>query len=636
MREMSGSLATRTGRQPFALICRLGELQLAQSAQRLTMRTRWIGQAALVGTLLVGQVNASPGGIDVASDEVYLDLTTHRFSSRLTAKPGYQINIAVIDSKNAHVTLYYWPKDGDTSCPAANTTLPSIPDGARERAGAPSGAPDVDKQKYVFKIGPLKYAQRYCFATEVSVTRDLTATEKEAVNAALDATVFSFFDAPPPPCSRPDSVPSACIAQTFESQLGWPPAALAVNLPSESQAIPFKDAFLAFLNTDAGFKHSLEQALGQAHSSSALSASALIMIARAKAAVDGWIADPTLDPISNEKPADLVTKLKALHKDALVKELEPAMSDKSKFIVLLRKYRAALAQEAPTVVKGSAQLKNLLLDTGDAEPTYFRIDHKVFQGEIEPLLTAAPAALTAGLDALFAKYPSPDVLVKMSGYSDASLGDLKRVLIELAGARTLMKQWALAKARVTSLTRDNPGYAAFRDRLQSVAHRLESGKTMQFEPSYADRFPLYVSADVGFAEFQYLNGKAHPSEGELLPYFGLNCYFTPLDKDEALPGNIFREPGRRFALMAGLTLASTSGHGALGISGPVSGKVPMLGVGYRLTDYIRLGAGSFMYYQASNPLSDDKKTKAGLYISASMDLDVVGTVEGWASNAKLP
>jgi hypothetical protein len=146
--------------------------------------------------------------------------------------------------------------------------------------------------------------------------------------------------------------------------------------------------------------------------------------------------------------------------------------------------------------------------------------------------------------------------------------------------------------------------------------------------NYAERLPFYISADVGVSFIPILN--------ETAPYIGINFYFASVDKDVSLLeyGGFFETFRERFSIMIGINLGEVRNEGE-NLEGVLGKKKIFLGAGYRLTDYLRFGAGVLTYQiQVPNPLVNKQELKGSPYLSVSVDIDAVATIKNLVSAIK--
>lgn len=126
---------------------------------------------------------------------------------------------------------------------------------------------------------------------------------------------------------------------------------------------------------------------------------------------------------------------------------------------------------------------------------------------------------------------------------------------------------------------------------------------------------LYVSGDLGVA--------AIPEFSKVVPYFGTNIYFRPVNKNVTLAaapdGDWF---GRRFSLMFGISISSIAkANYRNDLFGSSFNLVT--GAGLRITDYFRLNAGALWYQKLNeNPLNSNSHIQPTFFVSFSIDLDV--------------
>jgi hypothetical protein len=133
--------------------------------------------------------------------------------------------------------------------------------------------------------------------------------------------------------------------------------------------------------------------------------------------------------------------------------------------------------------------------------------------------------------------------------------------------------------------------------------------------TFVSRAAWYFSADLGLAYVGRFD--------EFLAYFGLNIYFRPVNKQVPLA----RKGGflRRFAAMVGVTLQSVEKEGQR--KGIFGNKGLVYGVGYRLSDYVRLTVGGVLFYEIdSNPTISEEKVSTVGFIAVSFDWDIKGTL----------
>jgi hypothetical protein len=204
------------------------------------------------------------------------------------------------------------------------------------------------------------------------------------------------------------------------------------------------------------------------------------------------------------------------------------------------------------------------------------------------------------------------------------------------GCRALRKTARFAHRAVAALDAERAGRAALDTaiaRFDEALTRWTTGRpllrTRQVTsplPGYTQRLGYYVSGDLGLAMPFF------GAEPTLVSFIGINFYFAPVDKDRPMDASTaFRE---RFSLTAGLTLGTLT-DAAHTVQGSLGGASALAGVGYRLTDYARLGVGAVLFRQAdANPTVRRDHLRLAPYWALSVDLDVAGTVKGFYTSAQ--
>ena len=135
----------------------------------------------------------------------------------------------------------------------------------------------------------------------------------------------------------------------------------------------------------------------------------------------------------------------------------------------------------------------------------------------------------------------------------------------------------------------------------------------------------YVSPDLGVI-LGFPTAGATPQVW-VMPYFGLNFYFTAVDRTVPLNqlvgdyGQAFRQ---RVSLTVGMTLTDPSIPGRT-VEKPLGfGNYPLLALGVRLTHFVRITGGAVFYRVADkNPASGDSRLMAAPFVGTSLDADVV-------------
>ena len=144
--------------------------------------------------------------------------------------------------------------------------------------------------------------------------------------------------------------------------------------------------------------------------------------------------------------------------------------------------------------------------------------------------------------------------------------------------------------------------------------------TRSADPTFTERATAYISADVGTVFPRFSAGNWGASL-----FVGVNFTFSPLDKD--IPLSEDGGFGKRFSLIAGLTITEFRDDAGT-VTGVAGGQAALLGVGYRISDYLRIGAGGVLFRQTHpNPAIDSQSLKVAPYVALSVDSDVAGLIK---------
>lgn len=138
--------------------------------------------------------------------------------------------------------------------------------------------------------------------------------------------------------------------------------------------------------------------------------------------------------------------------------------------------------------------------------------------------------------------------------------------------------------------------------------------------SFITRQRAYLSADFGFL---YAEGPE-----EALPYIGTNIYFAPVNKQAPLT---WRDghPWKRLGVTIGVTIGKFSDDRTQAL---FSSNNLTVGVGYRVTESIRVGGGIVGFKKKDpDPLVSGTSPATSYYVSASFDWDVNGLIQ-WFGN----
>jgi len=589
---------------------------------------------------------------------VFLDLETKRFDAPLREDAGNVIAISTIAPKKASLTIAYWRLKKGESCPEPGPELVELTPSQRERATFRSFAPhspvDEDRAHFVTNIGPLLYPERYCFHIGGTVATELSGHTKfkisHALEQALDKAAKEMLDAEPTACTdayakRQDDA-AALVLCVLEDRFAKAVAAekelteLRVLVPGSSDPASLTEALHLILESSEATRKRVVGAL-----SAGFDRTDRIneLKAELRAKYDA-AKDVTLHPLAGVSAADLKAWArkagvssrthKKIGKASTAEELDDVVHEPAVLKELLEKK----VWEAAPKEKESA-LQFVFLSEEKPRTPGQRLEAVAIKELLRAEVTRATTEATSLEDTLDALQKAEKAiqdagLKKAYGKTDADAAPGRGTVEELTGAiagmalaLTLEKKTKDDFDKLTLTQQGKPSPLAAELTKSMVALERSTGVgSFSAEPDYAQRFPLYITADVGLALILFPVDEKPRTRPDLVPYFGLNIYFIPVDKEERLrevvrPGRNFL---RRFSVMAGISLIEPRiQKDALNIEGVLGQQVLLTGVGLRPTDYIRLGAGATHFTTRSrNPLSERREYRAAPYVSISVDLDV--------------
>ena len=588
---------------------------------------------------------------------VFLDLETKRFDAPLREDAGNVIAISTIAPKKASLTIAYWRLKKGESCPEPGPGLVELTPSQRERATFRSFAPhspvDEDRAHFVTNIGPLLYPERYCFHIGGTVATELSSHTKfkisHALEQALNKAADEMLDAPGKACTgayeNREKDAAALFLCVLEDRFATAVAAekdltdLRVVVPGSSDAASLTEALRITLQSSEATRKTivglLSAGLDRTDRINRLKADLRAKYDAAK--------DVTLDPLAGISPAELagwarqagvsratrnkiknasVAKLDSVvHEPAVLKELlekkvweaAPDKKEKALEFVLLSngKPRTSGQRLQPVAIKKLLGAE-IALATNEATS---------LADTLSALEKAEKAVQSAGLDSA---YGTADAAAAL-GRPELNGLTAEFVVVKVALTPEKKAKDAFEKQTITKNGKPSPIAVELTKSMVTLDRSTGVG-SFSAEPDYAQRFPLYITADVGLAMILFPVEEKPRTRPDLVPYFGLNLYFIPVDKEERLrdvvrPGRNFL---RRFSVVAGISLIEPRiQKDALNLGGVLGQQVLLTGVGLRPTDYIRIGAGATHFTTRSrNPLSERRSYRAAPYISISVDLDV--------------
>lgn len=599
-----------------------------------------------------------------APGAIYFDSDTGRFAAAFTGGSNRTFEVFTrLKGDSRKVELIYWPRpkqgcpnEGEAVTLATARAKDAIPEDAVRRAALRGeGDDDGTRHRFIARVGPLRINTKYCFHLSYEQSQPLSADQKDRIALALTNTIdaaVSWARADQSPhaasCTRAASLKdralSYCELTTeLTKQLGEL-AKLSVAAPRGSSSVRLTKAFAQLLETHPEFGRALADTL-----SSLIGAEASRNeYPRARGALEGTTGFPlTYDPLAGLELRDVIEAAPA--KERKKYQALPAGSARSAWATMLWSDR-----EAFTARKAWEQLKDgkqsilrdfFLLSDGQprkSQPIGLVIEEIEMRNVVAELPSGTPtAASKRALDEAVGRYLP---IAELRALPRGSTPEIITYVTALSTLQAYVDAILSAEAKLAKLrTRGDGGslptpFWTLLDEVESLERFTAAGR-FAWEPSFTERFPLYVTADLGLAG-SLIPIRERPDRFELVAYFGLNLYFAAIDKDEPVrwkpsKEGLGRNFGRRFAATAGVSLTRPRLNTDIGIGGVLRNQVLLMGAGYRVLDYLRVGAGAMMYRQDSpNPLSDKTFTRFAPYLSLSMDIDVIGTVRGWFDRAR--
>lgn len=604
--------------------------------------TRLLAPTLLIATMaLPGQGRAAtPTGPKVASDEVYLDVSNSTFGGRLSYGSG-ETAIAIIEPVGTNATLFHWPS-ADKNCAVC-------PDKVRRRAGAPTGAPVGGMQKLVFKVGPLWAGRTHCFKVIIKRLAPLSSRERLEVDNALLQAVGDLGDqkytGQMPGCrvSGKARILSCQVVWLFRKALGWTRDQTLTDRPGRDGPGNIYTELGDTLASDPGLRALVAKLVLARENRKVLNQTVTKKLGwldteGKKIPADGVIYDPLYGVTSREVKEGIVSPaLAAKIPDALLApDQRKALLNKlwalGAELKLVSAWRADMRADALKAIKSFFGHKGkqprrvvltneqLLKATKAMRESSFK-DRVALLKSLENVFPPSKAVTTSAYPNLAAQPPSTEEKQVL----------LKRLAVLVSGLKKTLADEKIARDTLQGISGDK-SYKEFTARVKSV-HRVEGAPVhVTPEPTFKERFPLYVTADLGVAMLVLA-----PGVYDAVQYFGINIYLANVDKEEPL--NIDQwschDIKRRFSFTVGIHLLSPGLHGDE-VTGLVGSRMLMAGAGLRLLEHVRLSGGAVFYGQPSqNPLVDETHFRAGGFMGLSLDLDVIGTVAGWFSKTKI-
>lgn len=647
---------------------RLIGISVEPASHRLASCLRLTFALALVLGLLPRMGHAAPtkesGSESPTAGAVYFDPDTMRFAGPLDTGSDRTAKVfTLLPGNSRNVEIIYWSKPKGKPCPyeGQRKTLEqaqregwTLPERAVRRAALRGSQNGDGRFEFIATIGPLRVNVDYCFHLGASTPKPLSQVQKSQISKAIRETLkaanaWARSDASPHAgtCKQDAALSGRALtrcelAAEFGAQLiKLDPEAGAWEVvgPDGSTAISVSQAFEKALLLEAEFRGALEGALSDLINS----IPRYVTYASERESLQG-LTGATYDPLAGLELADVI----AVAPPAVKKSYKGLASTtaKAEWAKLVWSDRDAfIAAKAWAKLKGKEKQDTLraffLSQDGrprNDQPTALAFSNGDVQALLGEVPVGEPIAKSAGaLATALAPMPSSETLRGLP--PKPGLAEIARYVDSLSALKGAVEGIQRGKDGIAKLVSGNSPTADFIARLQQLEPVTGFG-AFAWEPTLEQRFPLYASADLGLAG-TLIPIRDRDPRLDIVAYFGVNLYFNAVDKDEPVRKNdedklLFgRNFRRRFAVMGGFSVVRPRMNGDLGIAGILRNQVLLFGAGYRVLDYLRVGGGVMLYQQRSpNPLSDKTLLRTSPYISLSMDIDVIGTIRDWYTNAR--
>lgn len=588
---------------------------------------------ALGGRTLHASDDAS---ISLEADEIGYDAREQAFSAPLPYGKEFKVVLIEPAGSSARLTVTRSLKGGCTDG-----------DAVAELASTPTG-PVVDaKQKLAFKAPKLWPMSIYCFKVDVTRKRALAPEEISAFGEAMTNAVAhltsdeykdSDYDAA---CKAlgskekpaPNNIRRCGVADAITREA--PPSlrdALIYDR-KRKQAVSLREALYSTLS---------DRSSTQLLSAIQAAVDAVVDARFAKANLAGEItnvrnalsatSDRTqrvYDPLPSVDSTAFCNTLSLGDPNAKKIQGDICKLERTEFVSALYARRLELTPAGP------GTLRSILAAPGEAELQAFfsksnaqgPIESKVVRdtGEQLALTFAGEASVrenSGAVEALDARLPLElkdwvDVAYPIAGGRADKLQALLRLRVAVNNVATSVKSIALADKLKTAISKE-PAVQAFlkdtySDQVWLGDHKPRRATVGQTQ----DRFPYYVSLDVGAGAFAFSS-----STWDIAQYVGVNVYTGPVDPDEPLYGPTTGHWLRKaFSFTAGLTTTSPRGGGDKGVSGVIGEQLALLGAGLRVLEFVRLSGGMFLFKQEDpNPVVKNDTLQVGSYVGLSFDV----------------
>jgi len=168
------------------------------------------------------------------------------------------------------------------------------------------------------------------------------------------------------------------------------------------------------------------------------------------------------------------------------------------------------------------------------------------------------------------------------------------------------------------LTQISKAYNDIKEKISEKGYFFEpevlSGGTIIYD--FKTRSKLQLTPDFGYVAYGFQDGFT-----SFTPYLGFQINFRPVDKNIPLKNYPNKTIWHRLSFMTGWTLSKIAEQNKR--EDFFSNSSLLTGIAFKLTNAIRMSAGSLWFYKNDpNPLKDSRKISCTIYSGLSIDLDI--------------
>lgn len=571
--------------------------------------------------------------------EVAFDLVTGRFSSPLPfMKP---IKVVVHAPERTQLKVQYWRTNNGDDCASDRSSSSKLV----ELTAVPNGDVANGEQKFAFGLAPLSVGFAYCFHFDAKrrapLSPDQIKVMEQAVFDSLEAQALSLArttapGASPGPFSNYVNQVVGSIGANLSGTFGTAALYDGPGTSAQSLAALVTSTYL----TDKPLRNELSNGMQALYNSYR----PLLLLAE-RGPVNALPAGPLIyDPIRHLDALRARLRTPALQK---VAKVDVDVDDNTLLATLYQKptlLNAAislLASLRAATTADTEQLADLRSFSLAASPprkvTISQYSIALLKNEVGQVLNKALVGgrvsdeTTNALTAFTGQSPVSFDDAAVAGWPRVGpAGDMTFQALRLAGLvkKTLASNATLGSA--DTLLAPGPGWKLFVARLElETSLNIGALQIPEVPPTTSEAFPAYIGIDIGLALAGLPNRSSRLGSVAPIQYFGVSLLPSAIDKNDVIV--LGKTPWKQLvSLNLGVELLRPSYVGDYGVKGTLADRLLLIGMGLRLTSYLRASAGTVIYsYNNPAPLSDeDPVTRFAPYLSLSLDFDAFGVISG--------